>query len=302
MRDWLEWHRGYDDPSSAISARLGRVRLHLAEAISEAPPGQVGILSLCAGQGHDVIGVLPGHPRRNEVRALLIEADGRNAAIARDRAAKAGLSGVRVREADAADPASFADALPADVLLLCGIFGNVSDSDIRRTVGAAPALCADGATVLWTRHRRPPDLTPSIRSWFAAGGFDEVAFDALDTGTLTGLGVHRLVTRPPGRDLPAGRLFSFRGPAYRRARRGPGGLRSGPSSTTISSSYRAVVYPQLVIMVVDARSQGVSACTARTAATRTAGSSTAGPPTTGRRSGGAGRARNAAGGSPPRRP
>ena len=84
--------------------------------------------------------------------------------------------------------ASFADALPASALLLCGIFGNVSDRDIQRTIEAAPALCAAGATVIWTRHRRPPDLTPRIRAWFAGSGFDEIAFDALGTGTLTGVG------------------------------------------------------------------------------------------------------------------
>jgi hypothetical protein len=43
--------------------------------------------------------------------------------------------------------------LPADVLLLCGIFGNVSDGDIRRTVQAVPALCRAGATVIWARPR-----------------------------------------------------------------------------------------------------------------------------------------------------
>jgi hypothetical protein len=32
-----------------------------------------------------------------------------------------------------------AAALPADVLLLCGIFGNVSDDDIGRTVRALPS-------------------------------------------------------------------------------------------------------------------------------------------------------------------
>ena len=211
MRDWMEWHGDYDDPSSSISARLARVRFHLHEAVSHAPPGKVRIVSLCAGQGHDLIGVLPAHPRRADVEALLVEADGRNAAIARERAALAGLTAVAVREADAADPASFADALPADVLLLCGIFGNVSDADVRRTVEAAPALCADGATVLWTRHRRPPDLTPQVRAWFTASGFDEIAFDALDTAKLTSVGAHRLRVRPAtGNWPPAGPLFAFR--------------------------------------------------------------------------------------------
>jgi hypothetical protein len=197
VRDWVDWHRGYDDPSSSISARLERVRLYLADAISQAPPGPVQILSLCAGQGHDVLGVLPGHPRQEDVCALLVEFDSHNAAIARDRAAQAGLTRVEVREADAGEVGSFADALPADVLMLCGIFGNVSDADIRRTVQAAPALCAAGATVIWTRHRRAPDLTPQLRAWFAAGGFEEVAFDALDTEKLTAVGVHRLRNRQP---------------------------------------------------------------------------------------------------------
>jgi hypothetical protein len=93
--------------------------------------------------------------------------------------------------------------------LLCGIFGNVSDEDIQHTVAAAPALCSAGATVIWTRHRREPDLTPDVRAWFGANGFDEVAFDALETSTLTGVGVNHL-RRAPAAGLPAGPLFTFR--------------------------------------------------------------------------------------------
>ncbi len=102
----------------------------------------------------------------------------------------------------------FADALPADVLLLCGIFGNVSDHDIQRTAQAAPALCRAGATVIWTRHRRPPDLTPQIREWFASSGFAEIAFDALPTSSQIGVGAGRLGRAPAG-ELPRGRLFTF---------------------------------------------------------------------------------------------
>lgn len=213
MRDWLEWHRGYDDPASALSSRLERVRFRLSEAIDRCPPGPVRLLSLCAGQGHDVIGVLPAHRRRDDVRALLVEYDGRNAGLARHRAAEAGLGQVRIRQADAGQVASFADALPADVLLLCGIFGNISDSDIKRTVLAAPGLCSPGATVIWTRHRRPPDLTPAIREWFADGGFTELTFDEMDTDTLVSVGTHRLTGAPCGSKehaLPAGPLFTFR--------------------------------------------------------------------------------------------
>lgn len=207
----MAWHRGYDDPTSSLRARLERVRWHLARAIDQAPPGPVRLVSLCAGQGHDVLGVLPGHPRRDDVIALLVEADACNASLAAERAAEAGLAQVQVRLADASLIASFADFLPADVLLLSGIFGNVSDGDIRRTVDAAAAICAHGATVIWSRHRRPPDLTVRIREWFAGNGFEEVAFDALDTEFLAGVGVHTLRHRRARADqYPEYRLFTFR--------------------------------------------------------------------------------------------
>ncbi len=208
MKDWVAWHAAYENPSSALSARLRRVQSHLSDAIDRAPAGQISLVSLCAGQGRDVIGVLPDHPRRDDVRAVLVESDTHNAGLARRAAANHGLPGIEVRQADAGLVASFADRLPADVLLLCGIFGNVSDLDIRRTVQAASALCRAGATVIWTRHRRPPDLTPQIRAWFAEAGFDEITFDALETSVLTSVGVHQL-GRAPAAIPPADRLFTF---------------------------------------------------------------------------------------------
>jgi hypothetical protein len=209
MRDWVDWHLGYDDPASALSARLECVRSHLRQALDDAPSGPLRLVSLCAGQGRDVLAVLPGHQRRDDVMALLVELDHRNAALARRTATRAGLAQVQIREADASLVANYADYLPADILLLCGIFGNVSDADIERTVKVAAALCAPRATVLWTRHRRIPDLTPSLRAWFAQAGFDEVAFESLDTETLTGVGVHRLSRPAPAVGLPSDPLFTF---------------------------------------------------------------------------------------------
>jgi hypothetical protein len=222
VRDWVAWHKEYDNPESSLATRLALVQGHFADALTSAPAGPIRVLSLCAGQGHDVLAVLPGHARRDDVAAVLVEADPRNADVARQRAADTGLgSAVEVREADAGLIANFADALPADVLLLCGIFGNVSDADIHRTATAAAAMCKASGTVIWTRHRREPDLTPAVRSWFADAGFDEIAFEAAATETLTGVGVHRrqaaspAAPRSPGRPtlpagLPDGRLFTFR--------------------------------------------------------------------------------------------
>jgi hypothetical protein len=71
--------------------------------------------------------------------------------------------------------------------------------------------------VIWTRNRRPPDLTPQIRAWFARGGFEEVAFDALEESVMIGVGVGRLVRAPaPAAALPDDRLFTFRARALRR--------------------------------------------------------------------------------------
>jgi Putative methyltransferase len=209
VKDWVAWHEAYDDPSSSLSMRLRCVQSHLIDAIGQAPAGSVSLVSLCAGQGRDVIGALADHPRRDDVRAVLVEHDQRNVAAARHAAAAQGLAQLEIRQADAALVDAFADALPADVLLLCGIFGNVSDADIERTVRAAATLCRAGATVIWTRHRRAPDLTPEVRAWFAGSGFEEVAFDAFDTTALTSVGVHRLTHAPAARP-PSHRLFAFR--------------------------------------------------------------------------------------------
>jgi hypothetical protein len=206
--DWADWHQYYDDPASPLRARLACVKALLADALDQAPPGPASLVSLCAGQGRDVIGLLPRHPRRDDVHAVLVESYERIAGPARQAAAAQGLAQVEVRLADAALVASFADALPADVLLLCGIFGNISDRDIERTVQAAAVLCRPGATVIWTRNRRPPDLTPQVRAWFTGSGFDEVAFDALEESAIIGVGAARLV-RAPAAERPDGRLFTF---------------------------------------------------------------------------------------------
>jgi len=207
MRDYVAWHADYDDPSSSLSQRLRRVQRHLSQAIDRVPVGPVRLVSLCAGQGRDVTGVLPDHPRRDDVSAVLVELDPDIAQVARQHATEARLTRVEVRTADAGRAESFADALPADVLLLCGIFGNITDSDIRRTIEAAPAMCTEGATVIWTRHRFAPDVTPQIRAWFTEQGFDEIAFDAIDPDNLS-VGVCRL-RGAASAALPGDPLFTF---------------------------------------------------------------------------------------------
>jgi hypothetical protein len=205
--DWREWHTPYADPTSSLSRRLAVVQESLAAALYRAPGGRVRLVSACAGQGHDVIGVLPTHPRAADVDALLVEYDAGNAAAARQAAADAGLDRVEVVTGDAGVTDAYAGAVPADVVLMCGVFGNVPDGDVERTARALPSLCAPGATVIWTRHRGAPDLTPAIRGWLAGSGFTEHAFVA-PADVLFSVGTH-VLTGESAPFVPGVRLFAF---------------------------------------------------------------------------------------------
>ena len=195
---WVRWHAPYEDPSSNLSRRLRTVQDMVRGVLDAIPdpesspnPETFRMVSMCAGQGRDVIDVLATHPRREAVSALLVELNPALVAFARARAAAAGVDRqVRVLEGDAAQSRWYVDYVPADLVLVCGVFGNITASDITRTIRALPRWCKEGAHVIWTRHRRPPDATPAIRAAFAEAGFTELAFVAPE-GTVMTVGHHR---------------------------------------------------------------------------------------------------------------
>jgi hypothetical protein len=102
---------------------------------------------------------------------------------------------------------AYAGAVPADLLLVCGVYGNVPDADIRATIDALPSMAAPGATTIWTRSRRDPDLTPTVRRWYREAGFEELAFEPI-ADSLMSVGAWRFTgePRPFRSDV---RLFSF---------------------------------------------------------------------------------------------
>jgi ubiquinone/menaquinone biosynthesis C-methylase UbiE len=213
---WEKWHAPYEDPASNLSLRLRTVQAMLRQGLDAVPPGHAGpirIVSLCAGQGRDVIDVVAEHPRRDEVAALLVELDPALVAFARARADAAGVGDVvRVVEGDASLSRWYAEQVPADLVLVCGIFGNIGAGDITATIEALPSFCRPGGHVVWTRHRRPPDATPAIRSCFAAAGFTELAFAAPE-GTVMTVGHHRFDGETTPFD-PERRLFDFVGDGF----------------------------------------------------------------------------------------
>lgn len=205
-RDWLAWHESYQEATSPHSIRLGIVQEEIRKILPQRPEETFSIVSLCAGQGDDVIGALKGYRHAKRIRARLVELDPRNFARLREKVHAAGLDHFELVQGDAADTAQYKGFVPADLVLVCGVFGNISDADIRHTIGCLPQFCGTGATVVWTRNRREPDMTPAIRKWFREGGFTETGFFAPE-GLLISVGTCRFAGRP--QPLKPSRLFTF---------------------------------------------------------------------------------------------
>ena len=142
MRDYVAWHEHYDNPSSSLALRLLVVQDLVARALDELPAGPVRFVSMCAGQGRDVLPVATRHRRGDDLTGRLVELESENVATARATIAAAGLTGTDAVAADAGRSDAYTGAAPTDLVLACGIFGNVTDADIEGTIRFLPQLCA----------------------------------------------------------------------------------------------------------------------------------------------------------------
>ena len=207
--DWKRWHDKYDDPGSPFARRLATVRERIGDALDAAGPGPLRAISLCAGQGRDLIPVLAEHPRGRDVHARLVELDPGNAELARRLAADAGLPQVEVVTGDASLTDHYLDLVPANLVLVCGVYGNLRLPDIENTVAACTAFCATGGTVIWTRGRKPETtVAPRIAAWYEQRGFEEVWLDRSNEQMCVGAYRH---TGPPTPLTPGVNLFEFVG-------------------------------------------------------------------------------------------
>jgi hypothetical protein len=150
-RSWTGWpteayaHKRYQQ-------RLQAVQEHLRSTLNNLPAGPLSLISLCAGDGRDVIGVLRTHERRREVSAWLVELDRQSVAAGIEETSIANLhDAVQFINGDATDYATYQGIAPADVVLACGVWGHVPAQERASLVGALAGLCKPRGIVIWTR-------------------------------------------------------------------------------------------------------------------------------------------------------
>ena len=204
MADWVAWHDIYANPSSPMSRRLSLVQRLIARRLDRTWPKPLRVLSICAGDGRDILQVLAERDDANRVTATLLEMEPVLCARARATAAEARLENIHVRQADAGISDAYAGAVPADLILLVGALGHITDDDARTLFDALPAMCNRNAMLIWSR-RRERDLIATLQQWLAERGFAEVF--ASPQGFH--VGVHRFTGQPTAALPPGRRIFSF---------------------------------------------------------------------------------------------
>lgn len=207
--DWNEWHEEYDAPGSELAGRLDAVRSHVRRIVTEAPPGPVTVVSICGGEGREVIGALEHHARVSDVGGRLIELDPENAATAARSAAAVGLDGFEVVNGDASTSDAYGGLPPVDVVVISGLFGHIDDDDQVRLIAFLRQICRPGAAVVWTFTARKPERVPKLRRFWIDQGFEEVDFASIPGDQLALTVALSTLNRSTDEFRPGVTLFTF---------------------------------------------------------------------------------------------
>jgi Putative methyltransferase len=217
--DWHKWHNAYDE-NPALKKRLVLVRKHLSRCLDRSAPGEVRIISVCAGDGRDVLRTLADHKRLADARARLVELDpnlvkdGESACEALELSSR-----VEFVNGDATDPGSYRAVAPANIVVMCGMLGLVDLPELPNVVRAMQALCAHQGHVVWTRRldwRNGVRQTKVLHAMMAQAGFRYSKLSLTSFGALFSptprpsfaVGTHRYDGESVA--LPAsGRLFTI---------------------------------------------------------------------------------------------
>ncbi|WP_199336811.1 class I SAM-dependent methyltransferase family protein [Oscillatoria sp. FACHB-1407] len=191
-KDWFEWHDLYQS-DQRLQQRLEIVQEHIKTSLDNAPPGLIRIVSVCAGDGRDLLGVIPNHPRVHDIQARLVNLNPQLVERGRQAIATTGLSDqITFVNGDATYSNAYAGAVPADIVLVCGVFGNLPDeAELQRLIGNLKYLAKPDAFVLWTRSYADGIAYPEIvRKHFREANFEEIIYRLTATGDM-GVGLHR---------------------------------------------------------------------------------------------------------------
>ena len=58
VTNWRDWHDLYSRPGSGLADRLAAVQAHIRRRLDDTAPRSVQVISLCAGDGRDLLSVL----------------------------------------------------------------------------------------------------------------------------------------------------------------------------------------------------------------------------------------------------
>lgn len=214
-RVWSGWpEAAYQQPR--YRQRLAAVQEHLAQSLDQAPRGALRIISMCAGDGRDVIGALQSHQRRTDVTAWLVELNRQSVSAGFRDAQDAGLQDVvTFLNQDATLYATYKDFVPAAIVLVCGVWGHVPAQERALLVDGIASLCKPGATVIWTRGvSQGMSRFREIETHFSGSRWQQ---DRLTCTSDSNWAVATYRYCGPPVDLPRnGRLFHFQRRAGRR--------------------------------------------------------------------------------------
>ena len=210
--DWVTWHERYNT-NRGLKARLKAVCGQIENCLNACPPGQIRVVSVCCGDGRDLLTALINHPREKDVVAYLIDQE---RALIESGQDSANLSGIGHQlnfiVGDATLASSYKGIVPADLVLVCGVFGHVLKEDLPKLVQSLGGMCKTGGYVIWTRHAKAWDgeiHVPLINQLFEQTGFEPISFSVTEEGASC-IGTYRYKEQPAPL-AASSKLFNFTG-------------------------------------------------------------------------------------------
>jgi hypothetical protein len=185
--DWAKWHDNYK-VSPALKERLSIVRKHLSKCCISLPKGSIKIISICSGDGRDLLGLMEYHPRKQDVSALLVENNEELVDTGRKSIHEAGFeTQLKLVLSDATLFSTYDNYCPANIVLFSGVFGNVRVEETPNIIRNLRSLCNTDSYIIWTRHCRVNNGLKHIefiRNQFTENDFEETYYEQTADGTF----------------------------------------------------------------------------------------------------------------------